>query len=271
MVQSQTPTGGGAKKVRHIHRLLRALRGFAVNLISRGLDDPANQWLDWAVPLCAALVSAAAARVASGANLGAIIGGQLGVTILMPPLVLAVAPGRRQSYAAIGVIAGVLAVWWTTMDRWVFPAGQLFGVTICTLAWSINLAMLTVAAQRIGLGPVAPGCVIAIALAFFTWPIWLAAHISSAMAGRLAAVHPGLVANGLLTATFPWFEQPVAYRQLTVLNQSVPCTLPTSWIACSLVHGAIAAVIGLGLFVQSRVRRGAKRDRCPSCGTTARK
>jgi len=214
-------------------------------------------WLDWAIQLGAALAFTAAARVASGANLGTIVGGQLGIAILLPPLVVAPALGRRQACAAVAAIAGALAVWWTTLDRGNFPAGQLLGVTICTIAWGAELAMLTVAAQRIGFGAAAPGCVIVLALAFFTWPIWLGAHISSALAGRLAKVHPGLVANGVLTATFPWFEQPVAYRELTVLNQSVPCTLPTNWMACALVHGVIAAAIAIGIMAWSKLRRRA--------------
>jgi len=218
-----------------------------------GSRDAPHQWLDGAVPLCAAIVFTAAARLASGATLGSIIGGQIGIAILIPPLVIAPLPGRRQIHAVAAVIAGVLIVWWTTLDRSHFPAGPMLAVTVCAVAWAINLAMLTIAGQRIGLGPVAPGCVIAIAIAFFTWPIWLAEHISSATAGRLAALHPALVANGVLTSTYPWFEQSVAYRELTVLNQNIPCALPTSWIACAVTHGSIAAAIAIGITVRSRI------------------
>jgi hypothetical protein len=215
---------------------------------------------DLALPFAAATAFTALARVESGATLGTIIGGHVAIILLLPPFTFAPSRPRRQLQASAAVIAGVLAVWWTTLDRSNFPIGPMLRVSICTIAFRLNLAMLTIAAERIGLGASAPGCVITIAIAFFTWPIWLAEHISAATAARLATIHPTLIANGLLTSTFPWFEQPIAYRGLTVLNQTIPCALPTNWLACTAVHCGIAAALAIGVMVRPKSLVAEKHD-----------
>jgi hypothetical protein len=216
--------------------------------------DPRSQdsWLDWTVPLGASIALTTTARVAAGPSLGAIIAGQWAMVILIPPLVTAAASLRRQLIASVAAIAGVLFVWWITLERVNFPAGPMCGVSLCTIAWGLELALLSVAARNSAIGLAAPGCVSLSAVAFFTWPVWLAAHLSSAAASRLASIHPALVADGVLNLPV-WFEQPIAYRELTVLNQSIPCSLPTGWLTCATVHGAIAAGLLIAAMVRSRI------------------
>src|SRR5439155_25739186 len=81
------------------------------------------------------------------------------------------------------------------------------------------------------LPPLAAAIVVSMAIAWLTWPIWLSAWIhqglSPAAIQRLVDLHPGLVLNGILTATPPWTEQAIAYH-LTALNQDIPIDLPHS-------------------------------------------
>jgi hypothetical protein len=96
---------------------------------------------------------------------------------------------------------------------------------------------------------------IILGLAWLSWPVWLSPALArGGMDGvirALVAVHPPLVANGILTAEAAWTERSVAYH-LTNLNQDVPIAMPSNGLVCAAVHG----VLGLVLWVVALARRG---------------
>ena len=85
-----------------------------------------------------------------------------------------------------------------------------------------------------------------VALLWLSWPAWLSPWLAgdhaAVIASRLAAVHPLLAVNAIAPQFGYWIQSAHLYR-LTSLGQDVMLELPTSIVACVLLHGTIGVII----------------------------
>jgi len=188
---------------------------------------------------------------AAGPSLGLFFGGFFVATFLAPA---AAVSSVRMIPRLIAVTVGIAVAWTIVIFQTPNTAGQWALLVLVLIAYAIAMAGLALAAMRLGLPPVVASAVaMVLGLAWLTWPIWLAPQfdrMSTGLIDRLVAVHPPLVANGILTSEPPWTHRTLAYH-LTRLNQDVPAALPTSVIPCAALHLAIGGV----LMALSAVRR----------------
>lgn len=180
---------------------------------------------------------------AAGPSLGLFFGGFFVATFLTPAA--AVSPGRTIP-RLIAVIVGIAVVWTIVLFQTPDTAGQWALLVLVLAAYAMAMAGVALAAMRLGAGSVVASAVaMVLGLAWLTWPIWLAPqfdHLSTTFINRLAAVHPPLVANGVLSSEPPWTQRTLAYH-LTRLNQDIPTALPTSVIPCVALHLAVGGVL----------------------------
>ncbi|GEM_PF-801486 len=180
---------------------------------------------------------------AAGPSLGLFFGGFLVATLLAPAA--AVSPGRMIP-RLIAVTVGIAVVWTIALLQTPDTAGQWALLVLVLAAYAIAMAGVALAAMRLGLGSVIASAVaMVLGLAWLSWPIWLAPQfdrLSTTFIDRLVAVHPPLVANGVLAAEPPWTHRTLAYH-LTRLNQDIPTALPTSVIPCVALHLAIGGML----------------------------
>jgi len=146
----------------------------------------------------------------------------------------------------IAVTVGIAVVWTIALLQTPDTAGQWALLVLVLAAYAIAMAGVALAAMRLGLGSVIASAVaMVLGLAWLSWPIWLAPQfdrLSTTFIDRLVAVHPPLVANGVLAAEPPWTHRTLAYH-LTRLNQDIPTALPTSVIPCVALHLAIGGML----------------------------
>jgi hypothetical protein len=177
-----------------------------------------------------ATIAIIACYLAAGPTLGLFFGGFFLATFLVP------------TFGIIATTLPIFAVWLFSIFKAPDTFGQWIELCLALLAYSAALSGLTRLLRRMRIPEsLATAIPIVIGLAWLTWPVWLSpqfGHLSSKFVNELVSVHPPLVANGVLTAEPPWPERTIAYR-LTRLNQDIPMRLPTSAIACILLHSAI--------------------------------
>jgi hypothetical protein len=210
--------------------------------------------------LVLSVVSAALCRAAAGVSLGLFFGGVAVATLLVPPLAAAERSAGRAVLVPAFVSLGVAVVWLSALgdllrpNQWVACSAVLVAYA-CALAGACTL----LAAARCN-RPIAAGLVTVVGLLWLTWPVWLSAAlvrpIGESLVGWLVPAHPLFAVNGVLPHFDSWDRYPLAYRQLTVLNQDVFYAMPTTVWPAVLVHAAIAvAALAAAGVVLRRGRR----------------
>ena len=239
------------------------------------LDRPATPiLLDLLPPFLLAAAATAACRLAAGPGLGLFFGGIVAVALLAPPLSLVGGSLYRRAVSALAVSLGVGAIWFiagVAGPGGLASAGQWLRCAAVVLAFALALAglaaLLAAPALRLGRSGAAAG-VVALALAWLAWPVWLAPQVTGARGGAivdwLAPPHPLLAVNGVLQEQFgAWhLDAQLAYRYLTNL-QHVPYAPPQSVTAAVVAHAFIAfATFALAIAVGgARPSRDAVRAR----------
>ena len=181
------------------------------------------------------------------AALAIVIGGAFFTTILVPPLVLWRDAPRERVEIAFLVAAPMCVVAWLAARGAPVTLGHLLGCAVTLIAYAGCLAgvAMVLARGRIDRS-IASALVTILGLAWLTWPIWFAPHLTGPSATRTAAVlvaaHPIFAVNGQLRQLGAWTHQGVMYR-ITSLGQDVPYELPPSVWPCVLVHAAIGALL----------------------------
>src|SRR4051812_25904489 len=191
---------------------------------------------------------------AAGASAGTFFGGVAFAVVITPPFVAAEQSLRDRLLVAAAVFAGVGLAWllplrdpYVTLRHWATAAAVLAAVIAA-------VAGVVVAFRAARLPPsFAAALTIVVFALWLTWPIWLSPHLAgrTTLAHTLAVAHPLFAIDHALSELGPpWTERTLMYNQLSVLNQDVSYTLPTTIVWAMLLHSAV----GLGGFIVSTSR-----------------
>jgi hypothetical protein len=184
---------------------------------------------------------------AAGDTLGFWIGCFFGVALALPALAVADARLRSSAMMSSGLLLGMIALLIILPDNRLYPFAARLPLCILMIVWCLMLFGLTRLLSAIGIPVSASASFVTIlGIVWLLMPVWLPAHCTAAAVAHLAMFHPPLIANGLLESTAPWTEMPIAYANLTQLNQDIPLALPGSAIPCIAVDAAIGVVAMLG-------------------------
>ena len=180
----------------------------------------------------------------AGMTLGAVLAGRWAAggtfgTVLWAGFViplLAGGNGRR----------GLSAGWQTVAVLAVSLAGCLGLLHLTSgIGWLTTCIVVSACALAVGLGS-GGAAAAASRLAWCVWfaaPCWIDGGWTSLAVGRLVAIQPALVLNGLWRDTGDWSHQALAYRWLTRLGQDVAFELPNQIWPCVAVHAGLAASV----------------------------
>jgi len=187
------------------------------------------------------------------------------VTLLVPAMVLTGTEPVERLIAAAAV-AGAACVM-TVPDALAgsVPATAWMRCAAVLACYACALGAVSVAINRAGLpAPAASALTVALAMAWLTWPAWLAAWLGGphrqTVAAALVAGHPLFAMNGALSNVLPtpWLQHGLAYRH-TNLGDDIPYRLPAGILWCAVVHlGAAAMALGAPRLAQAtavRLRR----------------
>ena len=179
----------------------------------------------------------------TGMTLGLFLGGLALAAMLLPYALLLGADSWDKWFLGAGVIDGVGLFWLVvilldgegTVWQWIGAYGVLLAV--CAAQAMVTLLLARVLPNRV----IAAGLGVGMLLVWLGAPVWLSHHLSGASVQRMVEVHPLFAINGVIGWSV-WTEAPLAYRVLN-LNQDVYYALPSSPLACILLHSIIAAAI----------------------------
>jgi hypothetical protein len=181
---------------------------------------------------------------ATGVGLGLFLGAVLLAALYVPSLCIAGGPEHTWTILCalvLGICTGwAMAMPWADVTIFEF-------VRCCLVCGAFIWAMTGVGSllQRATLPPhLAAALSSALALLWLTWPVWLSHALTQQIVNALVFVHPLLAINGVLLHLGTWDRAPIAYRQLTILNQDIPYHLPHSIFPAVAVHGVIG-VLGI--------------------------
>ena len=152
---------------------------------------------------------------------------------------------RDRIIVAVAVFVGVALAWLLPLrDPYVTARNWLAATSV--LAAVIGAAAGVVVALRAARLP--QPFAAAITTFFFalwlTWPIWLSPHLAGRdrLTNALAIAHPLFaIDHALADLGAPWTERPLMYNELSILNQDVSYSLPTTILWAVLFHLMIAA------------------------------
>lgn len=187
--------------------------------------------------------------VAAGNTLGFYLGPLAMITLVGPPLLLAESHWLNRLFVADGLVFATALVWLAGLFH---PSLVFLDWLRCCLilgAYTSALLALAVFLHRLRLPPLAASTISVIfALAWLTWPIWLAPWLTGDGRERLVAAliapHPLFALNALLTPAFPvpWAQYRIAYA-LTNIGDDIPYEMPASIVPCLLLHVLLAAAL----------------------------
>lgn len=193
--------------------------------------------------LLLAVIATALCRAAAGVSLGLFFGGVAAATLLVPPL----AAGERAPWRVVLVpgfiFLGVAVVWLTALGD-LLHLNQWLACCAVLVAYAYALAAICtlLIAARCN-RTIAASLVTALALLWLTWPVWLSAALrgpaGESLVAWLVPAHPLFAINGVLSHFDPWDRYPLAYRELTVLNQDVFYAMPATVRWTVMLHAAV--------------------------------
>jgi hypothetical protein len=222
--QSAATIGGASPTLRSLHLL--PIFSFLISILF-------SLWIAWA----------------SGRNLGLFVGGLAVAALLAPVLSVSETSWRARAMILLGIIAGISIIW----------LGCIFNDSITWWEWCRCVIVLIVFAAavagiaallvriRVSL-PAAAAIVAVMAIAWLSWPIWMAPWLTGEdaekTAGWLVAANPAFAVQGALKHAFPvpWLQEAIAYS-LTNLGDDIPYQMPTSILRCVIAHGMIAIIV----------------------------
>ena len=212
-------------------------------------DEP--RLLLWPIATAALLCAIfTAACGATHSGLAGTFGGLAVVTLVLPPLILTSERLSRRAVLAGASISVVASVWLLLPIAWV----QWWECTALLCSYAIAIAGSVCLLQSLGTnGIAASAIVVASALAWLTWPIWLSPYLAGrqSLVNWLVFAHPLLTLNGVLIDQGIWTERPHMYAW-TALNQDVSYLIPTNISWCVILHALLgAACVSIGIVFRS--------------------
>jgi hypothetical protein len=189
----------------------------------------------------------------AGPGLALFFGGVILAALYLPSLALA---DKSASYwvTAGAAAVGICAVWLISLSRVDVSVMEWLRCGVVCVAFLFALCGFASALTELRIAPpIAATCTVIVAMAWLTWPVWLSSWLTQGLVDWLVPAHPLLTMNGVLQHLGSWDRAPIAYRQLTILNQDIPYHLPRGILPAVAVHGAL----GLGLLRPRPGRRAA--------------
>jgi len=196
----------------------------------------------------------AAACDASHSALATTFGGIAVATLVLPPLTLACDTFIHRTLLAVVSVSAIASVWLFLPVSW----PQWGQCTLVLCAYVIALAGSVRLLHRLGTNAfVASAMVVAVALGWLSWPIWLSPYLAGhqTLVNWLVFAHPLLTLNGVLIDQGIWTERPHMYAW-TALNQDVSYSSPANIGWCMSLH----ALLGLACTAVSTFSQSRKRD-----------
>jgi len=180
-----------------------------------------------------------------GRNLGLFFGGLILASILTPLLIVAERNLLRQLSIAVGIVLAIAIVWLSCVSNDAITLGEWLGAVLVLLIFALAAAGL---AALLGVIHLPPAVAVILAIAWLSWPIWLAPALrgresSERIVGAIVAVNPTFAIQGALSKSFnvPWAQYRIAYR-LTNIGDDIPYQMPTSIVRCCFFHAVIAFI-----------------------------
>jgi hypothetical protein len=201
--------------------------------------------------LLTTLTASVAGIVYAGPELGGVFAVVCVVALLAP--VFASTPDLRLP-PILGVFAGAGIASLLLPIRQSIDGGQFAQLLVLLATFSFALAGVTRLLIAARVSPtLASGVVIALAVAWLGWPIWISPWVTEEHAHLVASIHPLMAANGAIPQYGLWQQSRLMYG-LTSLGQDVSVGPPESVTQCAIFHGVIAAIGLIPLVVWSAVR-----------------
>ncbi len=221
-----------------------------------------NAWLAFFWPAMISVAGGALCYWAAGVTLGLFLGGLMVVALITSPLLAGEDTWLGRGLAWGGAVHGVAAIWLVASVRVELDLGIWAACYLVLATMAAAIAAITVLMRSLRFGRVLSGAIVTVAaVAWLTWPIWLAPVMHGQRGIRMAAwlipANPAFAVNGVVRESMGvWTEQAIAYH-LTSLNDEVPYALPERVVACLLLHAAIGgAGIGLVAALGKLTRKG---------------
>jgi hypothetical protein len=182
---------------------------------------------------------------AAGASAGTFFAGVAFAVLITPPFVAAEQTMRDRLIVATAVLGGVsLALLFPLRDPYVTVRHWAAAVAVlASVVAAITGVVIALRATRLP-APLAAAVATVLFALWLTWPIWL----SPRLAGRVTLTNALVIAHPLFAIDHalsdlgpPWTERPLMYNELSVLNQDVAYSLPSTILWSLLLHALIGA------------------------------
>jgi hypothetical protein len=185
--------------------------------------------------------------VLSGSVLSAFFAGAVAIALLTPSVMLTQHRTLDRFLIAGCVIDGAgIALLLTLLVRQVGFVDWLVGYLIL-LCFGLALIGLTLLLLRLFPGALACLLVTVLAIAWLSWPIWLAPHMHRVQGqiDTLVTLHPLMAINARIDHEGLWTHRALSYRLMN-LGQDYPYTLPHRTWPTMLMHAAVGAILLAG-------------------------
>jgi hypothetical protein len=218
---------------------------------------PGRSWYASGTSFVLSLIFSIWFAIVIGRNLGIFFGGLILVSILAPLIVVAEQALSRRVWMVAGIVAAIAIVWLSCVSNDTITLWEWSGATLVLLVYAFAIAAMATVLMRTH---IPPAVVVVVALAWLSWPIWLAPALrgrdsSERIAGYLVSANPTFAIQGALSQSFnvPWAQHRIAYR-LTNIGDDIPYQMPKSILPCAILHGLIAAIAMLGAHWPKRAK-----------------
>jgi hypothetical protein len=213
------------------------------------------------LPLLLASAATAACYWAAGPTLGLFLGSVAVAALLSPALICGPDTVGGRVMAGAGVVHGIVIVLLVAVFRSDTTLGQWAECYLLLAAFVVALGGLVVALRGLRLNPVAAAALTTtLALAWLTWPIWLAPHLNGTPGQRIVSwvvpAHPLFAMNAVVAVNAGiWDEQTLMYFLSNFPDLLYP--LPHGVWAAAALHaaGGIVLMLFTWFFLRIRVRR----------------
>jgi hypothetical protein len=200
----------------------------------------------WFLCFTIGVAAALGCLAVAGISLDLFLGSLLLAAILVPALSMEGGGAARVS----AVLMGFCLVWlWAVVDGAV-SVGAWFSCALVLVSFTLAMVYLGKLLRGFGVHSVAASAIVTLAgLAWLTLPIWMSGSV-------WIAIHPVFAINAACKELGIWTEQRVAYRLIS-LGQDTAYRLPSTVFPAVCFHAALAAVFaGLSRIAQKFHRTG---------------
>jgi hypothetical protein len=187
------------------------------------------------------LLAGISTRAAAGSGLGLLLGAVLLATLYVPMLTVA-EESHRSAVPFFVCTLCTAAVWLVCCIGDALSLWQWLECDLVLLVYLGALAGLTCLLAAVLPPAFATGLVTLVGFAWLTWPIWFSPWLTQAETRWLVPAHPLMALNSVVKHLGTWDRAPIAYRQLTTLNEDVSYRLPSTIFPMLGIHSILAIV-----------------------------